>query len=1176
MDSYLRKSERKIALVILVTILSLANYQAIIQVNASNYNELPKFVVHDVTDLDMIMAITKYRSSVGHDFPDSYEMEKSLKHYYYVLPQYYGTLDKVPIYSPVKGIIERLEVETTFNTGYQVWIRVEKYKNFFIRLMHINILPNITIGCKVTPGQLIGYAWLSYPVPYVHFDVAVELILSNCKNRYISIFEVMSDEVFELYKAKGIVSRKIMIKSTQEAERSPFYFNSPDPDDWVYLHHGHYKPGNYVNRSMRTLNWYLNLSSIGVYDDNIGIATDVFVSGDLLYVAGKPGGLIIIDISNLKKPKVLGYYYDDGLAYAVYVTGKYAYVADGPDGLEIIDVSNPFKPIKVGSASIGGYACDVFVAGKYAYVAYYANGLVIFDVSNPSKPKLIGSYFDGGCALGVFVKDNLAYVADGPDNLEIIDVSNPKQPVEIGQSERIALARKVYVDNNYAYVANDWNGLEVIDISNPRKPVIVGNYADFPKKTMYAYDIYVKNGVAFLADNYRGVHIIDVSSPSKPKYISTYYGGALGITGHGDFIVIAGMQKIEIVYAKSAYHLKQMCSLRVFGYGTAVVAEGAYAYLADSFGGLKIVDVSKSTCPAIIKTYNYYENNLVLDVFKKDNLLYLAIFYDGIVVLDVRNPESPKVVNIVRLKRGKSFTEEPRYYGVYVSSNYIYIAGYSRGLGIADISGREIGRYYDGGVALAVCVVGRYAYVADGSDGLEIIDVSDPSHPVKIGSFYDGGYAFDVVVVGKLAYVADGWDGLEIIDVSDPEHPVKIGAYRTAGFARSVFVNQTNVFIATGLGGLEVVDVSDPENPVRIGQYSDGEDIRSVYVSGNNVYIAEGWGGLKILRAKRVPVFDLKVNSSPTTIVYLNNEKIGPTPCSIQVVPGIYNVTLVYNGIKAYTKIIKILKNTHLNIYKVSISSSYGSVSGEGWFEEGSVITVKLKECYTEDGIKYVRLSPSIRAVFKGWKVSGKILTSTELRLKVNSSFSIEALWVKQYYVSVHSQHGVAKGEGWFNEGEIVTISIKPNICYEGENIRYVFKEWRGDVTSSNTTITVKVDKPIKVEAMWTTQYLIKIHYMGGTYSEWVEAGATWSAPSKIPKHIPGLVSYTLVGFKDKNGVEYGLSFKVNKPLELEAVYEADYTLLIATAAILALMLLSVIYIIKKYATKNGHRIRNK
>ena len=79
-----------------------------------------------------------------------------------------------------------------------------------------------------------------------------------------------------------------------------------------------------------------------------------------------------------------------------------------------------------------------------------------------------------------------------------------------------------------------------------------------------------------------------------------------------------------------------------------------------------------------------------------------------------------------------------------------------------------VGGYDTLGYAADVAVAGNYAYVADVTNGLEIIDVSDPTHCARVGGFDTFGVAYGVTVVGRYAYVADYNAGLQVIDVSNP------------------------------------------------------------------------------------------------------------------------------------------------------------------------------------------------------------------------------------------------------------------------------------------------------------------------------------------------------------------------------------------------------------------------
>ena len=58
-----------------------------------------------------------------------------------------------------------------------------------------------------------------------------------------------------------------------------------------------------------------------------------------------------------------------------------------------------------------------------------------------------------------------------------------------------------------------------------------------------------------------------------------------------------------------------------------------------------------------------------------------------------------------------------------------------------------------------------YAIIADRDDGVEVLDVSTPTAPIEIAGYLDGGSAAGVHVVGNLIYVADGENGLEILQI---------------------------------------------------------------------------------------------------------------------------------------------------------------------------------------------------------------------------------------------------------------------------------------------------------------------------------------------------------------------------------------------------------------------------
>jgi len=48
---------------------------------------------------------------------------------------------------------------------------------------------------------------------------------------------------------------------------------------------------------------------------------------------------------------------------------------------------------------------------------------------------------------------------------------------------------------------------------------------------------------------------------------------------------------------------------------------------------------------------------------------------------------------------------------------------------------------------------------------LEILAVGNPASIVKIGNYFDGGSATNIEVVNDLVFVADGEDGLEVLQI---------------------------------------------------------------------------------------------------------------------------------------------------------------------------------------------------------------------------------------------------------------------------------------------------------------------------------------------------------------------------------------------------------------------------
>jgi hypothetical protein len=246
-----------------------------------------------------------------------------------------------------------------------------------------------------------------------------------------------------------------------------------------------------------------------------GFANNVDVAGNYAYVAAGAAGLVVVDVTDRRAPRIVGTQDTPGNANDVRVVGRYAYVADGTSGLQIIDVGTPTAPRLAGAVDTPGEAWDVAVSSDRAYVADGSAGLQIIDVSNPVQPRIAGTLDTAGTAKGVDVNGSgIAVVADGTAT-RIIDVTSSTAPILLGTAPT-SEARDVVVDGNIAIVA-DFNGsVRVVSFATPALPAILastdrtlgGIVTDVAKvgRFVFASDVFFVNGVS----------ITDVGAPATP------------------------------------------------------------------------------------------------------------------------------------------------------------------------------------------------------------------------------------------------------------------------------------------------------------------------------------------------------------------------------------------------------------------------------------------------------------------------------------------------------------------------------------------------------------------------------------------------------------------------------------------------------------------------------------
>lgn len=127
----------------------------------------------------------------------------------------------------------------------------------------------------------------------------------------------------------------------------------------------------------------------------------------------------------------------------------------------------------------------------------------------------------------------------------------------------------------------------------------------------------------------------------------------------------------------------------------------------------------------------------------------------------------------------------------------------------------KIGDFDTSGVANAVLTTGNIAYIADGSIGLLIVDITNPQNPTLLGTFNTAYEIYNIAIEGNIAYL-QSYYGIQIISIAEPQNPSQLGFYYD--YNTNLFtVNNGIAYTIESDHYLKIVDVSNPQNPILLG-----------------------------------------------------------------------------------------------------------------------------------------------------------------------------------------------------------------------------------------------------------------------------------------------------------------------------------------------------------------------
>ncbi|HYC59703.1 MAG TPA: right-handed parallel beta-helix repeat-containing protein [Thermoanaerobaculia bacterium] len=247
-------------------------------------------------------------------------------------------------------------------------------------------------------------------------------------------------------------------------------------------------------------------------------------------------------------------------------------------------------------------------------------------------------------------------------------------------------------------------------------------------------------------------------------------------------------------------------------HGACIEAVGdRYVYVCGNVqfrAQLDVVDVNNPDQPSIVTSLPVTGGGAI-DLLYQGSLLYLPDEV-GLEVFDVSNPAMPSLKGLI------AFT--PPTFG-----------------------------------ATSVAVSGTTAFINDGDNGLNAVDVSDPANMRILSNLPSskGGRVSEIVYRDGFLYGTAGLPSPEfvVLDVRDPLRMARVGSVALPSVvSNDVLLDGPYAYVANGAGGVAVIDIRDPARPMRVAQISVPGFAKRLALKDDRLLVTAGEGGLVEIR----------------------------------------------------------------------------------------------------------------------------------------------------------------------------------------------------------------------------------------------------------------------------------------------------------------------------------------
>jgi hypothetical protein len=334
------------------------------------------------------------------------------------------------------------------------------------------------------------------------------------------------------------------------------------------------------------------------------------------------------------------------------------------------------------------------------------------------------------------------------------------RPSYIIDPNNITMPGKMWIQGNTLYVNDKFTGVHVFTITNPAAPVresfiLISNNVDIAVL-----------GTTLYADSFGHLKVYDITDPKSPvlrKVISNtvtynydYFNGVyLDEWGHplyySDYsafgCMCTGIPDVGAATADSSGNYGTGGSTSRFA-----IYNNQYLYVLKDGQVIKGFDLTTPTNPQPIASAAYIPNSDAETLFPYEHFLFVGAS-TGVYIYDLQNPASPKYVSQMIHVRAW----DP----VVVQSNIAYVTLRNADqypwdrleiIGLNDFTNMTVLSITPMSYPQGLAVRGKYAYVCDTYNGLEICNVSNPQVVTRF-NFNIGFVSYDAITYNDLLII---------------------------------------------------------------------------------------------------------------------------------------------------------------------------------------------------------------------------------------------------------------------------------------------------------------------------------------------------------------------------------------------------------------------------------------